>query len=202
MFNRGLGSRPRSLSAEVAGDVVLRQLRTGLEYLLSFGKLYEFAQVHEGRGAETARGLCMLCVTMMIVTCSLSARSGLDLGRGDGVERRGRLVEDQHLGVGARARAMQRRCSGRPRARRPTGATSLLIPQYRGLERRLDLLFYQPLISPCSAGRRPRCRRWIWGGVRLLEDLRSASASPAGPSGETMSTPLDWSSIRPSTGVG
>ena len=51
----------------------------------------------------------MLCVTMTIVYCSLSSSMQLlDLRGGDRVERRGRLVHQQHLGLdGERARDAQ-----------------------------------------------------------------------------------------------
>src|SRR4249919_1768757 len=98
--------------AETAGDVVLRAAiaRRG-EHLARGVELDQLAEIHEGGEIGDARRLLHVVgddhdrVVLFELVDQL-----LDLGRRDRIERRARLVEQDHLGPHPTVRAMHRRC--------------------------------------------------------------------------------------------
>src|SRR6267142_1330541 len=89
----------RSYSAEPAGDVILRLLLFRLdEDLVGHAELHHFSEIHVRRIVRDARGLLHVVRDdyNRIVVLQL-VHEFLDAARGDRIERRGRLVQEQHL---------------------------------------------------------------------------------------------------------
>ena len=126
--------------------------------------------------SATRAACCMLCVTMTIVKRSLELVDQLlDLQRRDRVQRRARLVHQDHLGLDRDRRARCRAAAaGRRRARRPARQAVLdLVPQAGAAQRPLDavvevrrrVVAAQPQAGGDVVEDRHRRER-----VRLLED--------------------------------
>src|SRR6185436_13132248 len=176
-----LAGEPRDL-AEAAGDVVLRASIAGRgEHLARGVELDQLAQIHEGGEIGDARRLLHVVgddhdrVVLFELVDQL-----LDLGGGDRVERRARLVEQYDLGLDRdRARDTQPLLLPTGEAE-PIGVELVLdlVPQrgaaQRGLDPAIQLRARQPFVEPHAEGDvlvdRHRERR------RLLEHHANARA--------------------------
>ena len=100
--------------------------------------------------SETRAACCMLCVTMTTVMSRAQLVDQLlDLLRADGIQRRRRLVEQQHLGLdGERAGDAEALLLAAGQADRAVAQPILdLVPQRGAAQRALD-----DLVDPCRGG--------------------------------------------------
>src|SRR5271165_3660591 len=168
-------ARPASL-AELSGDIFLRPRVVGIrEDLLGGPDLDERAVEHEGRAIGHAGGL------LHVVGHDHDRHSVLelvdqllDLERGHRVERRGRLVHQDHLRLDRERAGDAEALLLATRQRHPGLVEALadLLPQPRRAERRLDTLVHVAVAARAQAQARrdvlvDRHRR---EGVRFLED--------------------------------
>src|SRR3989304_923442 len=95
-------AQPPRASAEAAGDVILGLFHLRLdEQVVGDAELDEFANVHVGSVVRHARGLLHVVGNDQYGHLLLQfVDQFLDARRGNGVQRRGRLVEKQDLGFG------------------------------------------------------------------------------------------------------